>query len=334
MLKVDLRSDTVTLPTPAMRQAMADAPVGDDIYGEDPSVAALEEAVAAELGKETALYVPSGTMANQLALALHCESGDQVFCGRDAHIGLYEGGAAGAIAGVQLREVDGPGTFDADALRRRLHGDAFYYPRPRLVCLENTHNQSGGRLFATEDVRAIAELAKEKGLRMHLDGARLWNASIALGQRPSQLAEDFDTVSVCFSKGLGAPVGSAVAMPKALRQKALRLRRRFGGAMRQAGILAVAASHALEHHFDALSEDHRRAQRLADGLAANGFEVLTPETNIVVFEAGDAAAFVARAQELGVLLGAITESRVRAVTHRDLDDGAIDAALGVFAKCA
>jgi len=331
-IRVDLRSDTVTKPSPPMREAMAQAEVGDDIFQEDPTVRALEEKTAALLGKESALFVPSGTMANQIALSLHCRPGDAAFITEDAHLARYESGAASAYAGAQLVTVppaDAAGPFDRRALADAIYPDAYYLPKPRLVCFENTHNQSGGRIAPQEEVVACAALARERGLGVHLDGARLWNASVASETSPAELAAPADTVSVCFSKGLGAPVGSALAMPAAMRPDALRLRRRMGGAMRQSGILAAAAIHALDHHLRDLRRDHDRARALAEGLATHT-TVRAPQTNIVAFEADDAAGLVARAAEAGVLLVPIGPRLVRAVTHRDLPEDAVARALEVL----
>ena len=334
---IDLRSDTVTRPTDAMRRAMVSAEVGDDVYGEDPTVRRLEEHVAELLGKESALFVPSGTLANQLALALHGARGEEILVGEDAHVLLYESGAAAGSSGIQLTHIPGGGLFDVAALEPRLRAHAFYYARQAAVALENTHNHSGGRVFPQANVVAIAARAREAGLGLHLDGARLWNASTATGLSVRELAAPFDTVSVCFSKGLGAPVGSAVCFPVARRDEALRLRRRAGGALRQAGILAAAALHGLEHHRADLALDHARAKRLAEGLAELGFgcDPTSVETNIVAFDVAlDAPTFLTRSKELGVALGAIGARRIRAVTHRDLDDAAIDGALRALAQLA
>ncbi len=331
---IDLRSDTVTRPTPGMREAMASAEVGDDVYGEDPTVARLEAQVAELLGKESALFVPSGTMANQIGLALHAHSGEEILAGAGAHLALYESGAAPGLWGIQLTPVPGDGRFDADALREMLRGDLFYYAKQRAVAFENTHNHSGGRVFPQEDLVDAAALARRRGLGVHLDGARLWNAAVATGLDEATLAAPADTVSVCLSKGLGAPVGSVIAFPEARRADALRLRRRLGGAMRQAGILAAAGLYALAHHRSDLCEDHRRARALAEGLAASGHRCRPQdvETNIVVFKVSmPAPEFLERAREAGVLLGAIGPQTIRAVTHRDLDDGAIEAAVGALA---
>lgn len=330
---IDLRSDTVTRPTPAMREAMAGAEVGDDIYGEDPTVARLEAYVAERLGKETALFVPSGTMANQIGLSLHAQAGDEVLTSGGAHVALYESGAAAGLAGLQLTPVVPLGIFDVDALAEVLRPDDYYRPRQATLAIENTHNQAGGLVWPQDVVVAVAARAREHGLRVHLDGARLWNASVASGRDLAELAAPADTVSVCFSKGLGAPVGSAIACAAADRPRAMRLRRRLGGAMRQSGILAAAALHALEHHMDDLADDHRRARRLAEGLRDAGFgcDVDAVETNIVPFDVPkDASEWLADAKQRGVLLGAIGPQRIRAVTHRDLDDAAIDEALKVL----
>ena len=324
---VDLRSDTLTQPTAAMRAAMADAPVGDDVYGEDPTVAALESAVAQLFGRETALFVPSGTMANQIALMLHCRPGDAVFCGADTHLARYESGAAGAFAGVQFFEV-GPGIFTPEQLEAKLHPDVFYYPRPRLLSIENTHNHSGGRVYTRDAFTGLVECAREHELVVHLDGARIWNASVATGESLVTLAGGADTVSVCFSKGLGAPLGSALLMDTSRREEALRYRRRMGGAMRQAGIVAAGALHALEHHRGDLAADHRRALSFAQTLADGGVacDATAVETNMVVFDVeGPAADFVQRIRDR-VGLSAIAPHRIRAVTHRDLDDDQVASA--------
>ena len=323
---IDLRSDTVTRPTRAMRQVMADAPVGDDVYGEDPTVRALEERVAELLGKESALFVPSGTQANQIALMLHCQSGDAVFAPDDAHFGLYESGAAAALVGVQIHAL-GSALPDASAFEARLFPDMFYQPRPRLLALENTHNHAGGRVYPQERAEAIAQRARAEGLGVHLDGARLWNAHVATDEPLSRLAAVGDTVSVCFSKGLGAPMGSALAMPESWRARALRFRRRMGGALRQAGIVAAGALYALEHHLANLADDHRRAQHLARALMPLGADPRRTDTNMVVFTHSDAPAFVESAAKVGVRIGAMGRRTVRLVTHRDLRDEDIDLAL-------
>lgn len=323
---IDLRSDTVTKPTAAMREAMVNAEVGDDVFGEDPTVRALELKVAELLGKEDALFVPSGTQANQISLMLHCQPGDAIFAPQNAHCGLYESGALGAFVGAQIHAMATP-LPGPDDLKPLLFPDVYYYPRPRLVTLENTHNHAGGLVFPQERAEALSAFAREKGLGVHLDGARLWNAHVASGVPLAQLASVADTVSICFSKGLGAPVGSALAFPKERRADAMRFRRRMGGALRQAGILAAAALHAIEHHLGDLGQDHWRAKQLAAALEPLGADPERTETNIVVFPHEDAAAFVARAAEVGVKLSAMGPRVVRLTTHRDLTDSSIEVAI-------
>jgi threonine aldolase len=337
-MTVDLRSDTVTRPTAAMRAAMAEAVVGDDVYGEDPSARALEGKTAALLGKEAALFVPSGTMANQIALQAHCRPGEEVVIGEKAHVFHYECGAGGAFAGVQFLPVGEGGLFTADDVASAIKPDQYHLAPTRLVAVENTHNVSGGRIFPQDEIDRIAALARDRGLGLHLDGARLWNAAVATGKTPAELAAPFDTISVCFSKGLGAPVGSALVGPAELIDvRARRLRRMMGGAMRQVGVLCAAADHALEHHRERLAEDHENAAHLAAGLSAvDGIrcDSAAVETNIVSFEldAGDAEGFVERATDAGVLVGALDERRVRAVTHLDVSRADVERAVEGLAK--
>ncbi|HEY4158536.1 MAG TPA: low-specificity L-threonine aldolase [Polyangiaceae bacterium] len=332
---VDLRSDTVTRPTPAMRAAMAAAPVGDDVYGEDPSVRELETRVADLLGKEAALFVPSGTMSNQIALLCHTRPGDEVVIGEGAHIAYYESGAGAAIAGVQFAIAGHGGLFDRDDLAARILPLADYHPRSSLVCLENTHNRAGGRVFPDADVRAIAALARERGLALHLDGARLWNAAVASGLSEKTLAESADTVSVCFSKGLGAPVGSALCGSRELVARARRFRKMLGGGMRQAGILAAGALYALEHGRARLSDDHAAARVLARIVEQAGATATPPETNLVLLNLPGlpAARVVADCRELGVLLNATGPSTLRAVTHRDVTATDVERAGERIATC-
>ncbi len=318
----DLRSDTVTQPTDAMRAAMAAAPVGDDVYGEDPSVRELEERVAEVVGKEAALFVPSGTQANQIALLCHTTRGDEVIVGEGAHCAFYESGAAGALAGVQLACAGRGGLFTAEEAEAVIKPTDDHCPQARLITVENTHNRAGGRVFPQRDVLAIAALARNRGLALHLDGARLWNAAVASGVDEAALSEPFDTVSVCFSKGLGAPVGSALCGPAPLVRKARRWRKMLGGGMRQAGIIAAGALHALEHHRARLHLDHDAARSIAGALAElPGVTVLPVETNIVLIDVPGvpAARVVAVAREHGVLIGAFGPERVRVVTHLDID---------------
>jgi threonine aldolase len=322
MKRYDLRSDTVTQPTPAMRAAMAAAAVGDDVYGEDPSAQRLEEQVADLLGKEQALFVPSGTMGNQIALLVHAARGDEVIVGEGSHCAWFESGAGAAWAGVQFAVAGRGGLFGASELIEAIKPPLYHFPRTRLVVVENTHNRAGGKIFPQADVVEIARTARAHGLGLHLDGARIWNASVATGLEPRALAAPFDTLNVCFSKGLGAPVGSAFVGSRDHVRAARRFRKMLGGGMRQVGVLASAASFALEHHRERLSDDHRAARLFADALRdAPGFEVpATIETNIVQLSLtqGDAADFARRAAELGVLLNATGKLTLRAVTHLDI----------------
>ncbi|HJL15326.1 MAG TPA: GntG family PLP-dependent aldolase [Sandaracinaceae bacterium LLY-WYZ-13_1] len=333
-MSIDLRSDTVTRPTEAMRRAMAAAEVGDDIYGEDPTARRLEERAAEVLGKEAAIFVPSGTMGNQLALLLHCRPGDDVVIGEHAHVKLYESGAAGALAGVQFTVAGAGGLFTAEELDAALYPThAYYMPRTRLVAFENTHNRAGGVVWPQAQAEAVAAHARSLGLGTHLDGARIWNAAAASGRSPAALAAPFDTVSACFSKGLGAPVGSVLAASKARVEEARRFRKMLGGAMRQVGVVCAGALHALEHHVERVVEDHGNARTLAEGLAAlDGVSVDLEgvQTNIVNFDLDDAPSAARRAGERGVLVSAIGPSRIRAVTHLDVSPGQIEEALGVF----
>lgn len=327
MTPVDLRSDTVTKPTAAMRRAMADAPVGDDQYGEDPSIIALQDRIAALLGKEAALFVPSGTMANQLALKLLTRPGDDVIVGDESHIVWHESGASAANAGVQFTVVGKGGLFSAADVRtsRRPPGH-IVQPPTSLVVIENTHNRGGGVVFPQGEVNAIGAAARELGLSIYLDGARLFNAAVATGQSLATLAAPADIVSVALSKGLGCPVGSVLAGTKVTMQRGVRARRMFGGALRQGGILAAAGLYALDHHLDRLIDDHRNARMLAEALAGQPgilLDLATVQTNIVVFHladgAPDAATVAARVKEANVLIGPFGPRTIRLATHLDVD---------------
>jgi threonine aldolase len=327
---IDLRSDTVTRPTAAMRDAMARAEVGDDVYGEDPTVNRLQERVAELLGVEAALYVPSGSMANQIALAIHTRHGDDVVIGDGGHNWLYESGAGAALSGCQFTFAGRGGLFTGDDVRAAFKPDNHHHAPTRLVCLENSHNRAGGRIWPEADVRGVLEAARALGLRAHLDGARLWNVAAATGRRERDVAAGFDTVSVCLSKGLGAPVGSLICGRKDDMWRAHRVRKMFGGGMRQAGILAAAGLHALEHHRARLADDHANARRLAERLGA-----AVPDTNIVMLDVkADAAEAVARARAEGVLVNAVGPRRLRLVTHLDVDAKACDRAAEVLARLA
>jgi threonine aldolase len=330
---VELRSDTFTRPTPAMRAAMAAAEVGDDVWGEDPTVRALEERAAEILGKELSLFVPSGTMANQIALLVHCRPGDEVIVARGAHNRAFESGAGAAWAGVQFAEVGAEdGTFTATDVGAAALPLDRNLPRTRLVCVENTHNRGGGRVWPRALVTDVAAAARARGLALHLDGARLWNAAVACGTPERDLAAPFDTVGACFSKGLGAPVGSVLAGSRQAIAEARRFRKMLGGGMRQAGVLCAAALHALAHHRARLADDHARARRLAEGLALIPGIKAWPErveTNIVIFEVAalPAAELSARLAAAGVRIAPIAPARLRAVTHLDVDEVGIDRAI-------
>ena len=306
MKTIDLRSDTVTQPTPAMRAAMAEAPVGDDVYGEDPTVNRLQEAAAARIGKEAALFVPSGTMANQIALRALSRPGNVVLASENAHLLVYESGAPSALSGLQVQTLGQGGTFSADDVRANVAPPDAHFAQTRVVALENTHNRAGGCVFPLALAKDVATAAREAGLAVHLDGARLFNAEVATGTPASAWAELCDTVSFCFSKGLGAPVGSVVCSSRALVGELHRARKLLGGGMRQAGILAAAGLHALEHHVERLADDHANARRLALGLEQLGYALpAPPETNIVVFEVPHPEAFRAGIAAAGVLINPI-----------------------------
>jgi len=323
---IDLRSDTVTRPTASMRAAMAAAPVGDDQYGEDPTVNALQERVAAMLGKEAAIFLPSGTMANQVALRTLTRPGDDVLVSRESHAVWHEMGGSAANAGVQFTEIGARGVFTADDVRAALKPRGHViYPATTLVEVENTHNRSGGIVVPQAVVDRLCATSREHGLATFLDGARLWNAAIATGRKEAELAAPFDLVAVSLSKGLGAPGGSLLAGPRATLDLAVRYRRMFGGAMRQSGIYAAAGLYALDHHHARLADDHAHARLFAERLAKSSRVVLdlaTVQTNIVVFgvtgDAPDGAAIVAAARAKGVLVFAFGPRTIRAVTHLDV----------------
>ncbi len=325
-IRIDLASDTLTKPTPGMREAMARAEVGDDVFGEDPTVRQLEQRLATLLGKESALFVPSGTMSNQIALRLHCRPGDEVLCDANSHIFNYEQAGYAQLAGAAVRPIDGHGgVIHLEQLVDKIRPDDVHFPTTRLMCLENTHNRGGGRILPYDGVAAICAWAAEHGLARHLDGARLMNAVVASGISAADWAQHFDTVNICFSKGLGAPVGSALCGSTEAIHQARRHRKLLGGGMRQAGILAAAALYALEHHVDRLVEDHAKAQLIAnavrqiDGLQLP-FEPV--DTNLVVFdvaaERGTAAEFCDSLREQGVRMLPVATQRVRAVTNLDV----------------
>ncbi len=326
MKTVDLRSDTVTQPTPAMRAAMADAPVGDDVFGDDPSVNALQEKIAAMLGKEAALFVASGTQSNLVAIMTHCGRGDEYIVGQMAHTYRWEGGGAAALGSVQPQplEHEADGSLALASIEAAIKPDDSHFARSRLLCLENT---IGGKALPLEYLQAATALAKKRGLATHLDGARLFNAAVKQGIAAREIAAPFDSVSVCFSKGLGAPIGSALVGSRDFIRAAHRWRKMVGGGMRQAGIVAAAASHALDHHVARLADDHALAARLAAGLAGvKGLSVEPPQTNILFadLKSERAAGLMEHLKSRGVLATGLY--RLRFVTHLDVDAEGIDRA--------
>lgn len=323
---VDLRSDTVTRPTPAMRDAMAAADVGDDVFDDDPTIHRLQDRLAEMLGKEAALFVPSGTMSNQIAIRVHCMPGDEVICERSCHIYRYEQGGFAQLSGVVAQTIDGhEGILQLEQLQGLIRPDDVHDVRTRLVTLENTHNSGGGRVQPLETVKEVCGWAREHGLRTHLDGARLFNAVIASGIAADQWSQQFDTVSICFSKGLGAPVGSALAGTKEMIRSARRHRKLFGGGMRQAGVIAAGALYAIENHINRLAEDHNHAQLLAEAIRTTDGLTLNPasvDTNIVFFDVdsalGTAKQVCDRLAAADVRMLALGPERIRAVTHLDV----------------
>ena len=334
---VDLRSDTVTRPTAAMRAAIAAAEVGDDALGDDPTTRRLEETVAALLGKERALFFPTGAMANQTALAVLGRWGGEVLCEAGAHVLNFEEGAAAALSGIQLRAIPTPdGQLTAERIRPVLQPPSRYAPRTCAIAVENTHLMSGGTVMPVEAAAGVAELAREHGLPVHLDGARLWNACAASGREPSDYARHADTVMVALSKALGCPVGSMLAGDEVRMEEAWRVRRRLGGALRQSGLLAAAGLHALEHHREAIGEDHRRARDLAAGIAAvPGFRVVSPQTNVVLVDLDEGRVLFELLSFLrmkGIFVLKFGSNRLRAVTHRDVEDGGIARTIAAFGE--
>ncbi len=337
---IDLRSDTVTQPTPEMRAAMASAEVGDDVMREDPTVNRLQEAAAERMGKEAGLLVSSGTMGNLTAVLAHCGRGDETILGNLAHTFLFEAGGIAALGGVHSYVLPNQpdGTLALDALRGAVRGDDVHFPVTRLIVLENTHNRCGGTVLTPAYMHLVGELAREKGLQVHVDGARIFNAAAALNLPVAELVREVDTVTFCLSKGLCAPVGSVLCGSKTFIEKARRIRKQLGGGMRQAGILAAAGLVALDKMSARLVEDHVRARRLARGLASiPGLILETPEpvTNMVFVGLADEVPFSApeaieRLKKLGVRVGAVGERRFRLVTHYWVDDEAIEITLDAF----
>ncbi len=339
---IDLRSDTVTRPTPAMRRAMAEAEVGDDVYGEDPTINRLQELAAHMLGKEAGLFVASGTMGNLAAILAHCNRGDEVILGDKAHTFLFEAGGISALGGVHSCQLPNQpdGTLEIGAIRAAIREEDDHHPITRLISLENTHNRCGGVALSVDYTRQVKALADEYGLLLHLDGARLFNAAIALGVSAKELAEPADSVTICLSKGLCAPVGSVLCGSEAFIRQARRIRKQLGGGMRQAGVLAAAGIVALETMVERLAEDHARARRLAQGLSSIPGLILdagTPHTNMVYLSLDEtiplsAEQVVERLAERGVKVGAVGPRQFRLVTHYWIDDEAVDDAVEAFGQ--
>lgn len=335
---IDLRSDTVTRPTPAMRKAMAEAVVGDDVLGDDPTVIALQERIAAIMGKEAACFVPTGTMANQTAIRAQTEPGDELIAHGDSHIIHYETGSPAALSGVMIRPLAGnAGLFDSADVEEAVRPSSIHAPHSALLLIENTQNCGGGAVWPIEQVERVARTGRAHGLRVHLDGARIWNACAATGLEPKDYAQHFNTISCCFSKGLGAPAGSAVAGDKATIARVARFRKMFGGTMRQSGVLAAAAIHALDHHRNRLVEDHASAHRLAEGLGnCRGLSIpLKVETNMCFVDLGPqlgpASDFCSRLKAAGILALPTGPRRVRFVCHLDVTTEMIDRAIHTIA---
>ncbi len=335
----DFRSDTITQPTEAMREAMARAEVGDDVLGDDPTVQRLQETVAELFGLEAALFVPSGTMANLVALRTHTEPGDEFVAEGRSHVFLYEGGGYAAVAGVSLHRLESErGLLDPHAIEAAIRpGGDSHFPRTRLIWLENTHNRAGGTLYPVEQLEAIGGLARARGLRLHIDGARCLNAAVALGVEPAEIARYCDSISVCLSKGLGCPAGSLLLGPRDFIDRAHRFRKMFGGGMRQSGVLAAAGLHALEHHVHRLADDHARAHTLAEAWARlPGVRTESPSTNLIYVDVRDTGRSAVDLQTdletLGVRVLATGEESFRAVTHLDVGDSDVERAIAALGR--
>jgi len=339
---LDFRSDTVTKPTPAMRAAIAEAELGDDVLGDDPTVNRLQERIAEMLGKEAALFVPSGTMSNLTGVRLHCRAGDELICEAGCHIYNFEQSGYAQLFGVSARPVEGvAGVMRLEQLEELVRPGDPHFVRTRLVCLENTHNRGGGKIQPYDVVEAICRWAHDAGLRTHLDGARLFNAIVATGIEAPRWTRHFDTVSVCFSKGLGAPVGSALTGPRELIDEAVRHRKVLGGGMRQAGVLAAAALYALDHHVERLADDHANARRLAEAIAQIDRLQLADDsidTNLLFFRVdpalGTAAEFCTALKRRGLLMLATSRTTIRAVTHLGLTERDVDRAAEILRDSA
>ena len=333
---IDFRSDTVTRPTPAMREAMMKAKVGDDVFGEDPSINELEQMASAMFGMESALFCPSGTMTNQIAIKCHTQPGDEVICDENSHVYQYEGGGIAFNSGASVKLLPGNlGRITAEQVRNAIQPDDPHRPHSSLVCLENTSNRGGGSCYDFEEIKKIKMVCTQNNLAFHLDGARLWNALVAKNETAKQYGEVFDSISICLSKSLGCPVGSLLVGKKDLIKKARRVRKTFGGGMRQAGFLAAAGIYALQHHIERLAEDHAHAKKIAGAIAKKGFTklVLPVETNIIIFELNDsipAPEFVAKLNEYNIIGYAISPTRIRLVLHLDISEEMTQTTIKVF----
>ena len=335
---IDLRSDTVTRPTAAMREAMLQAEVGDDVFGEDPTVNRLQVRIAAMFGKEASLFVPSGVMGNEVCIKTHTQPGDEIIVEQDSHIFVYETAAPAALSGVLVRTIPGVrGTMTAEQVESAIRTKAYYLPKTKLVCIENTHGRSGGTVIPLNVIREIREVAQTRGISVHLDGSRLWNASVASGVALSEYGKYFDSISVCLSKGLGAPIGSVIIGTREFIERARIYRKMFGGGMRQVGILAAAGLYALDHHVDRLKEDHEKAKLLAkelSSIASFKIDIESVQTNIVIayitsFELKQAET-VSKLQSYGILLLPERHNGIRAVTHLDVSTEDIQQAVAIF----
>jgi len=337
---IDLRSDTLTKPSPAMRQAMMEAVVGDDVFGEDPTVNQLQEVIADLLGKEAALFTPSGVMANQIGIRCNTEPGDEIIVDRESHILNYETAAPALISGVQILPINGErGVLRLESIKEAVRPPAYYMPKTSLICLENTHNRAGGTIFPLDEVRRISEFARGRNIRVHLDGARLWNAWIATGVHPKEYGTLVDSVSVCFSKGLGAPVGSLIAGSRSMIEKARKIRKILGGGMRQAGILAAAALYAVEHNVTRLKEDHENAKEFCGALEGGSgirVEKESVQTNIVMVDISAsgkrAPGILEELASAGVLVIETGRTVLRAVMHLDVSRSDVLKAAGIIKR--
>src|SRR5574338_355150 len=333
---IDFRSDTVTRPTPAMKEAMMNAKVGDDVFGEDPSINELERLASEMFGMEAALFCPSGTMTNQIAIKCHTQPGDEVICDENAHVYQYEGGGIAFNSGASVKLLPGNlGRITADQVVAAINPDDPHRAHSSLVCLENTSNRGGGSCYDFEEIKRIHKVCKDNNLKFHLDGARLFNAMVVKKETPKQYGELFDSISICLSKSLGCPVGSLLLGKKDFIKKARRVRKVFGGGMRQAGFLAAAGIYALQHHIDRLAEDHAHAKQIAEAISKKDFvkKLLPVETNIIIFELTDsisAPALVAKLKEHDILGYAIAPNRVRLVVHLDISNEMVDKTVATF----